>query len=661
MSLPRRVERFEVRRDATWGRHAVAVHALSPGDVVLCEQPYAYVLSKDHRETHCAYCLAPIERPSRCSKCHLTFYCSLECQRKDWGTGHCDECPALARLLPRVPTETILLAARLFRARARESVGKPTAAPETRYGDFAQLLSRPLRLPPAEVVDLDQADPGSLERYRGMAVLTLSVLGCDLSALAGPGSATVPTCMGMHGQPPPVPEEIVEAISKARQAPPLAMSPPPPPSRPQPSHTAISHSHLTQPSRTAISHSHLTQPSHTAISHSHLTQPSHTAISPQPSPVFSPPPAISHSHLPSAISPQPSPLSHLQCAPNCAIHFEGRSLIIRATAPVAPGEQLFVSYIEIAASRRTRQADLLKRYHFLCRCPRCLRDPHDPEEEGFQCPRCAEGLLSPLREDGREVGPLRLGGCAKCGHQADEATCREQARMLAALEEAVREAEDRWNRGDGAEALRLMEGALGRSMPPVLSAALRPLDGQVALRGSAPSLAGGDPPATSPQPQSEPPQRQGGQPQRQGEPQSQPQRALASSSDDQAMALPLRLHPLNSTLLRVTSTLTHIHITRQAFDRALVLCRATIPPCRVAYPHKHPVLGLQLFTLGKLEWFACRARPALSAFVEAREILAITHGSESPLVQELCGHIQQAEDAVKAQQTGGNVALHWAA
>lgn len=32
----------------------------------------------------CAVCLKPAQ--SRCSKCHVTKYCSRECQQQDWST-----------------------------------------------------------------------------------------------------------------------------------------------------------------------------------------------------------------------------------------------------------------------------------------------------------------------------------------------------------------------------------------------------------------------------------------------------------------------------------------------------------------------------------------------------------------------------------------------
>lgn len=40
---------------------------------------------------HCTVCLAPTRR--RCGQCGMVYYCSAECQKRDWKAGHRQTCP----------------------------------------------------------------------------------------------------------------------------------------------------------------------------------------------------------------------------------------------------------------------------------------------------------------------------------------------------------------------------------------------------------------------------------------------------------------------------------------------------------------------------------------------------------------------------------------
>jgi hypothetical protein len=51
--------------------------------------------------------------------------------------------------------------------------------------------------------------------------------------------------------------------------------------------------------------------------------------------------------------------------------------------------------------------------------------------------------------------------------------------------------------------------------------------------------------------------------------------------------------------------------------------------------HVSPLLGLQLYTLGKLQWHQRHTAAAVQALAEARSVLEATHGSDSQLVREL--------------------------
>ena len=45
----------------------------------------------------CNYCGDNLKSLQKCSACNVTFYCSKECQKKDWTDGHKEECKELTK------------------------------------------------------------------------------------------------------------------------------------------------------------------------------------------------------------------------------------------------------------------------------------------------------------------------------------------------------------------------------------------------------------------------------------------------------------------------------------------------------------------------------------------------------------------------------------
>lgn len=67
-------------------------------------------------------------------------------------------------------------------------------------------------------------------------------------------------------------------------------------------------------------------------------------------------------------------LANHHCRPNSCKVFQGSRLLMRTVRPVAEGEELCHSYIDLAALHhdlRSRRAALLQRYFFLCQCSHC--------------------------------------------------------------------------------------------------------------------------------------------------------------------------------------------------------------------------------------------------------------------------------------------------
>ncbi|OCH91994.1 SET domain-containing protein [Obba rivulosa] len=61
------------------------------------------------------------------------------------------------------------------------------------------------------------------------------------------------------------------------------------------------------------------------------------------------------------------------CRPNAVFWWDLQSFSgqIRALAPIRPGEQIFITYIDMWPTRTVRQATLLKKYRFRCACGAC--------------------------------------------------------------------------------------------------------------------------------------------------------------------------------------------------------------------------------------------------------------------------------------------------
>jgi hypothetical protein len=59
------------------------------------------------------------------------------------------------------------------------------------------------------------------------------------------------------------------------------------------------------------------------------------------------------------------------CSPNIRKLFMGRKLLFAAVKPIAAGEQLFLSYVDVKLARNLRQWRLSTQYFFDCLCPRC--------------------------------------------------------------------------------------------------------------------------------------------------------------------------------------------------------------------------------------------------------------------------------------------------
>jgi len=75
------------------GKKLVAIKDYEPGDVILTEEPFIFMLDTDLRGKRCDTCLKKSSSLKLCIGCNFLYYCSSGCQEKDWEAHHkYDEC-----------------------------------------------------------------------------------------------------------------------------------------------------------------------------------------------------------------------------------------------------------------------------------------------------------------------------------------------------------------------------------------------------------------------------------------------------------------------------------------------------------------------------------------------------------------------------------------
>ncbi|TVU45471.1 hypothetical protein EJB05_04960, partial [Eragrostis curvula] len=115
-------------------------------------------------------------------------------------------------------------------------------------------------------------------------------------------------------------------------------------------------------------------------------------------------------------------------------------------------------------------------------------------------------------------------------------------------------------------------------------------------------------------------------------------------------------HAFSITLLNTRETLLKIYMDLQDWQTALTFCRLTIPVYESKYVFErmilgvyapfHPMIGLQFYTCGKLEWFLECTEDALKSFTRAADILRITHGTKSQFMKELFAKLEEVRAEV---------------
>ncbi|XP_006779989.1 histone-lysine N-methyltransferase SMYD3 isoform X1 [Neolamprologus brichardi] len=90
-----------------------ATGRIRKGELVISTEPLACCVSNRLAKEVCHHCFTRRESLLRCSQCKTARYCNTACQKQAW-SGHKRECKCLQSLLPRLPTDSVCLAARLI-------------------------------------------------------------------------------------------------------------------------------------------------------------------------------------------------------------------------------------------------------------------------------------------------------------------------------------------------------------------------------------------------------------------------------------------------------------------------------------------------------------------------------------------------------------------
>lgn len=102
-------------------------------------------------------------------------------------------------------------------------------------------------------------------------------------------------------------------------------------------------------------------------------------------------------------------------------------------------------------------------------------------------------------------------------------------------------------------------------------------------------------------------------------------------------------HPFSINLLRTRETLLKTFMETHEWEEALEYSRLILPVYQRVYPRYHPLLGLQYYTSGKLEWFLVQTEEAVQSLSKAADILQITHGMNTPFVRDLLMKLEEAQ------------------
>ncbi|CAN8257745.1 unnamed protein product [Cochlearia groenlandica] len=101
-------------------------------------------------------------------------------------------------------------------------------------------------------------------------------------------------------------------------------------------------------------------------------------------------------------------------------------------------------------------------------------------------------------------------------------------------------------------------------------------------------------------------------------------------------------HSFSITLMRTREKLLKMLMEVESWREALNYCRLIVLVYQRVYPATHPLIGLQFYTQGKLEWLLGETEEAVSSLSKAFDILRISHGTSTTFMKELSAKLDEA-------------------
>ena len=358
------------------GRYLKAKEQIKAGDVLILEKPYAAVLVPENKTTHCSHCFELLEEDiTSCTVCKQVKYCSISCQLDAWKLYHKHEC-SLEPLLEMLELSSHL-ALRLLLV---SGIKKLCDFVHSRGGC---------------------ADP----------LCSDEIPGCTTDGLySGDYSCVHSLVTNTELQP------TAALVSFALDAACI---------------TEIVFGHIYGDQSQSESRNGTNDGSNFALTEENLGCLLLHHLQQMPCNIHAVTAIVSvneqsgvwskeQRRIAAGIYPTASLMNHA-CDPDVIVSFIGRTLVVRATHNIQPGEEIAHCYGPSASrmSREVRQSLLQKQYFFTCNCSACKSDKDLEEQYIFDalyiCPKCSSVVIV-SRENDKILGKCKN---AKCGHVSD--------------------------------------------------------------------------------------------------------------------------------------------------------------------------------------------------------------------------------------------------
>lgn len=150
----------------------IAKKDYEPGDVILTEEPFIYMLGLDQRGQRCGSCFKKFNSLKTCSRCRFVRYCSEECKSKDWKAHHkYDECKVFKDVMnqgiPYLESALLYIRVYLILRRRPDLKDKRFELPDGNTKSFNDMLSN---------VDAVKTDPEHIEIVKSISKYLITIL-----------------------------------------------------------------------------------------------------------------------------------------------------------------------------------------------------------------------------------------------------------------------------------------------------------------------------------------------------------------------------------------------------------------------------------------------------------------------------------------------------